>query len=54
MGLIESRLITHQELKQIFVWSRIRAVPDHSDKSVRALRHLSLEDFMEVRRHFTC
>ena len=40
--------VTVKEVKQIFLWSRMRACPDHSDHSEIKLRHLTFEDFMEA------
>eukprot|EP00966_Prymnesium_polylepis_P311569 7199476-Prymnesium_polylepis.1 len=48
LGLIEDGQLTDQEVKLIFLWSRIRSVQGFSNRSQIRLRHLMLEDFMEA------
>jgi hypothetical protein len=48
MGLVESRQLSTQQAKSIFLWSRIRSVGSNSDKEEIKLRHLTFEDFLEA------
>ena len=45
---------TVHDVKQIFLWSRIRTCPTHSDADEIRLRHLLFEDFMEALVRLAC
>ena len=48
LGLVATGNITLHEVKLIFLWSRIRSVPDYSARAQRFLRNLFFEDFLEA------
>jgi hypothetical protein len=48
IGFFEYRLLTPLDAKLVFLWSRVRAMPDRSNRSEMKLRHLQLKDFMEA------
>ena len=48
IGFFDYRLLTHFEAKLVFLWSRVRAMSDRSNRSEMRLRHLQLKDFMEA------
>ena len=48
LGLLDNKQITQLNAKHVFMWSRIRSLPDGTERSTIRLRHLFLEDFMEA------
>ena len=47
IGMFETKQLSTNQARLIFMWSRVRAVEDYSDESEIRLRHMFFEDFME-------
>ena len=47
LGFFETSQLSFYEAKLIFLWSRIRSMPDHSNRSHSRMRQLTFEDMME-------
>ena len=54
LELIESKHLSIMDAKFLFVWSRMRSVPDHSRRSHVRYRHLMFEDFLEAFVRLAC